>query len=255
MTPLRSARQLLGGLLIATPLLAAPALAAGEPQRHLHVQAEATLSVAPDRATLSARLWERTPSIRREEEHTGDPDALREARERLERRAAELIDTLENAGFERDAISAGSLAVQPEHLAGSRREDGERETLVRTRLERPFRILIDDLERLPVLLDALTEAGVNALDGVSYDLTDRDAATDEALVKALEKARHKAGLMADTLGITLGPVASVSETRAPIFQPRMMTMAADARESAAQAEYRPGTLEIEAGVSVSWEIE
>jgi uncharacterized protein len=255
MTPFRSARLLLGSLLIVTPLLGVPALAEAERPRQLHVQAEATLSVVPDRATLTARLWERTPAVSREKESGGDPEALREARERLEARAADLVRTLEAAGFERDTISAGSLAVQPEHLAGSRREDGEREMLVRTRLERPFRVQIDDLELLPGLLDALTEAGVNALDGVTYDLADRDAATDEALVKALERARHKAGLMADTLGITLGPVASISETHSPVFQPRMQAMAADARESAPQAEYRPGTLEIEAGVSVSWEIE
>ncbi len=250
----RPARLLLGTLLIATPLLGAPAIAA-DTSRQLSVQAEATFSVVPDRATLSARLWERTPAVSQEKENGGDPEALREARERLEARAAELIDTLESAGFEGDAISAGSLAVQPEHLAGSRGEDGEREPLVRTRLERPFRIQVDDLEQLPGLLDALTEAGVNALDGVSYDLADRDTATDEALVKALEKASHKASLMADTLGITLGPVASVSETRSPVFQPRMMAMSADARESAVQAEYRPGTIDIEAGVSVNWEIE
>lgn len=253
MLSLRPARLLLGTLLIVTPLLGAPAIAADTP-RQLSVQAEATLAVVPDRATLSARLWERTPAVSREDESGGDPEALREARERLEARAAELIDTLESAGFEGNAISAGSLAVQPEHLAGSRGEDGEREPLVRTRLERPFQVKLDDLERLPLLLDALTEAGVNALDGVSYDLADRDAATDEALVKALERARHKAELMAETLGITLGPVASVSETRSPVFQPRMMAMSADARESA-RAEYRPGTIDIEAGVSVSWEID
>ena len=256
MTLFRPARLLLlGSLLVATPLLASQALAEAEPSRQLQVQAEATLSVVPDRATLNARLWERTPALSQEEESGGDPEALREARERLESRAGELIRTLEATGLERDAISAGSLAVQPERLAGSRLEDGEREILVRTRLERPFRVQIDDLEQLPHLLDALTEAGVNALDGIRYDLADRDAATDEALVKALEKAQHKAGLMADTLGITLGPITGVSETRSPVFQPRMLAMAADARESAPQAEYRPGTIDIEAGVSVSWKLE
>ena len=60
--------------------------------------------------------------------------------------------------------------------------------------------------------------------------------------------------MAEALGIGLGEVIAVSETRSPIFQPRMMAMSADARESLPQAEYRPGTITIEAGVSVSWKI-
>lgn len=241
-------------MVAASPLMLSSALAAETPSR-LEVQAETELQLVPDRATLSARLWERTPAIVQREATTNDPDALREARDRLEARAASLIRALEEAGLEREAIHAGSLNVQPEYLPGERRAEGERETLVRTRLERPVRLQLDDLERLPELLDALTEAGVDALDGVSYDLADRDAATDEALVKALEKARHKATLMAKTLDIGLGEVITVSETRSPVFQPRMMAMSADARESASRVEYRPGTITIEAGVSVSWEIE
>jgi uncharacterized protein len=252
--PLLPRHLLLGALLLTAPLLSTAALA-GDTRSRLDVQAEAQLEVVPDRATLSARLWERTPAIARQDDIASDPEALREARNRLEARASELIQALEAAGVDRDAISAGSLNVQPEHVAAPRDDRGERETLVRTRLERPFEIKVDELERLPVLLDALTAAGVNALDGVTYDLADREAATDEALVKALERARHKAELMAKTLGVSLGSVIGVSENRAPVFAPRRMAMSADARESAPQAEYRPGTLTIEAGVSVSWEIE
>ncbi|MCL7940000.1 SIMPL domain-containing protein [Halomonas sp. ATCH28] len=244
----------LAALVIAASPPMLPHAHAEETPRRLEVQAEAEMEVVPDRATLSARLWEHTPAIAQREATANDPDALREARDRLEARAAGLIRALEEAGLAREAIRAGSLNVQPEHLPGEPHAEGERETLVRTRLERPIRLQLDDLEQLPRLLDALTEAGVDSLDGVSYDLADRDGATDQALVKALEKARHKATLMAETLGIGLGEVIAVSETRSPVFQPRMMAMTADARESLPQAEYRPGTISIEAGVSVSWAI-
>ncbi|APE29979.1 SIMPL domain-containing protein [Halomonas aestuarii] len=255
----RPLRPLLVPALAALMSMAAPptmsgALAAELPHR-LDVQAEAELQVVPDRATLNARLWEHTPAVAREDDVDRDAGALREARERLETRAADLIRHLEAQGVERESITAGSLQVQPQHLPALRGNNGEREDRVRTRLERPLRIEVDDLARLPGLLDALTEAGVNALDGVSYDLADRDAATDRALVKALEKARHKADLMAETLGVALGEVIAVSETRSPVFQPRMMAMSADTMERAPAAEYRPGTITIDAGVSVSWAIE
>ncbi|SEM11902.1 SIMPL domain-containing protein [Halomonas caseinilytica] len=253
--------SLLPGALLSALLLATPLVAAAQqdtPRNRLDVQARAELQVVPDEATLSARLWERTPAIAQREEAKADPEALAEARKRLEERAATLIQTLEDAGLERDAISAGSLRVQPEILQGQRKEESEPTPLVRTRLERPFQIEISDLDDLPMMLDALTEAGVNALDGVTYDLSDREQATDEALTKALEKARHKAELMARTLNVTLGPVINVSENQAPVFQPRMMAMSADAvQESAggANAEYRPGTITLDAMVNVSWEIE
>lgn len=245
---------LLGSLLAVSPLMMTTAMA-DEPRPRLDVQAEAQQEAVPDRATLNARLWERTPAIAQQDNQSSDPEALRDARENLEQRAATLIQTMEDAGVASDDINAGSLNVQPEYVPGPRLDNGESQPMVRTRLERPFHVEINDLEQLPRLLDALTEAGVDALDGITYDLTDRDAATDQALVAALEKARHKATLMADTLGITLGDVITVSETLPPQFQPRMMAMSADARESGAQTEYRPGSISIEAGVSVSWEIE
>lgn len=225
-----------------------------EPNR-LQVQAQAELSVAPDMATLNARLWERTPAIAQSENDRGDPEALTEARQRLEARTGELIRTLEQAGLDSAAITAGSLTVRPDYIQRPSREGEPGDVLVRTQVERPVSLRIDDLERLPTILDALTRAGVNALDGIAYDLEDRSAATDEALTRALEKARHKAQLMAKTLSVELGQVLSVHETSAPIFAPRMMAMRADAMESQGAPEYRPGEITIEAGVSVAWKIE
>lgn len=254
-------RLLLGGALLAllsVPFAhAAPShLSSSHPSPpSLHVQAQSWVEVAPDKATLNARLWENTPALSTLEE--SDSSALSDARERLETRASELIEQMEATGLERNAINAGSLNVYPEHIQGPRNEDGKHETLQRTRLERPITVELTDLERLSEVLDALIAAGVNALDGVQFDLQDRDAATDEALVKALEKAQHKANLMADTLDAELGHVQRIEETQTAIFQPRMMAMraesdAAGASQSSAASEYRPGTLRIDAGVSVEW---
>lgn len=224
------------------------------PPHRLSVQAQATLSVAPDMATLSARLWERTPAVPESEARHGDPEALAQARERLESRTAELIRTLEKQGIDSQAISAGSLVVRPDSVSRPNGDDSQ-EPLIRTQLERPISLRIDDLSRLPTILDALTRAGVDALDGVSYDLADRDAATDKALEKALEKARHKAELMARTLDVDLGEVLQVDETGVPRYTPQMMSLRADTAERKTTAEYRPGEIELDAGVSVVWSIE
>lgn len=247
---------LLGGALLA--LLSVPfahASPSTPPQPSLHVQAQSWVEVEPDKATLNARLWENTPALSTLEE--SDSSALSDARERLETRASELIEQMEATGLERNAINAGSLNIYPEHIQGPRNEDGEHETLQRTRLERPITVELTDLGQLSEVLDALIAAGVNSLDGVQFDLQDRDAATDEALVKALEKAQHKANLMADSLDAELGHVQRIEETQSPIFQPRMMAMraesdAAGASQSSAASDYSPGTIRIDAGVSVEW---
>lgn len=246
---------LIGGALLA--LVCAPLAQASSPHRpqpSLHVQAQSWVEVEPDKATLNARLWENTPALSTLEE--SDSSALSDARERLERRASELIAKMETAGLERNAINAGSLNVYPEHIQGPRNEDGEHETLQRTRLERPITVELTDLDQLSEVLDALIDAGVNSLDGVQFDLQDRDAATDEALAKALDKAQHKANLMADRLDTELGHVQRIEETQSPIFQPRMMAMRAESdtvgSQSGAASDYSPGTIRIDAGVSVEW---
>ena len=240
------------GLALAS-LAATPSLAAESPTpRYLDIQAQSELKVAPDEATLNARLWELTPAIAQEKDSGDHGQALAEARQRLEDRAAELISALEDAGLSREAINAGSLRVQQEMLHQTRQGNDNPIPMVRTRLERPVTLAISDLDSLPTLLDALTEAGVNALDGVSYDLADRDAASDRALTQALERARAKAELMADALGVELGEVIHVSETNAPVFQPRMMAMRADMAESGGNADYSPGSITIDAGVQVRW---
>jgi uncharacterized protein YggE len=221
----------------------------------LRVTADAYVDVAPDKATLNARLWEDTPALNQLEEE--NPTALSDARQRLEKRAGELILTLEAHGVARDAISAGSLNITPQqvHKAG---DNGEREILKRTRLERPVTVELQKIERVSDILDALVAAGVNRFEGVEFDLQNRDAATDDALVKALEKARHKATLMAKTLDTQLAKVMHIEETQSPSFQPRMMTMSAERSDTtgsrAPQSEYRPGTIRIDAGVSVEWSL-
>lgn len=235
-------------------LLIAPVAQASDAPR-LSVQANAHVEVVPDTATLNARLWEETPAIERQAEE--DEAALGNAREQLEARARELINTLEAQGIDRDDISAGSLNIYPRQIH-QRTEDGNGETLKRTRLERPFTVTLNDTEQVSTILDALIGSGVNQMDGVEFDLKDRDAVTDEALVKALESARRKATLMAETLGAELGTVNHIEETQSPSFQPRMMTMSAELSDaaggSAPKSEYRPGTIRIDAGVSVEWSL-
>lgn len=245
---------LLGGLLGFGAIAQAQAHPPAPESHRIQVQAQAEISVAPDMATLDARLWESTPAIARSEDAQSDPQALAEARERLEARTGELIRTLEKAGLDSAAITAGSLMVHPDYVQQPASGDEPGETLVRTQIERPISLRIDDLNQVPVILDALTRAGVNALDGITYDLEDRSAATDKALTRALEKARHKAELMASTLGVGLGQVIGIQETNAMPYAPQMMAMRADAMESKAAPQYRPGEITIESGVSVAWGI-
>lgn len=216
-----------------------PGLPPSEVPRTLSVQAEADIEAAPDRATLSAILRESTPW-----RQNAQADAsTSERRQRLEARSSELLSMLERMGIPRERIDAGSLSVQGEREAlpeGS----GYRERLT---VERAVDIELHDLTRLPEVLDALFEANVDRLTGIRYDVSDRERFEDRALTLALERAQAKAQLMASRLGVELVDVQRVEETRAPVLRPMMM-----AATRSDGADYSPGSISVEAGVSISW---
>lgn len=235
------------GLSTAPLALAAPDK---EPDRaHLEVQAHASVDVTPDRATLTATLWEKTPP--RTADDNEQADALQQARQRLEQRTSQLLKSLDQTGLKRDRLQAGSVSVQTEWL-GNRSSSGEDndERRMRLSVERPITIDVQDLSRIPGIVDALFAAHVDRLDGIRYDVADRNSVEDRALQQALERAHEKAQLMAKTLGTHTGRVLSIQETNSPMFKPMMARVAAESDSS--NASYNPGTISVDAGVIVDW---
>ncbi|REC95981.1 SIMPL domain-containing protein [Kushneria indalinina] len=233
--------------LIAMSLPVMPALAAEShvpPQ--IEVQAEASIDVRPDRATLNAVLVEATPLVEMGSER--DDDATPQARKQLEKRSTALIDALRKLGIDDDHLHAGNLSVRNEQQL--QQHDQNAPLLERVIIERNLDIDINDLTSLPDIIDALFANGIDRLAGIRYDVSDREGVEDRALQKALLRARHKAELMAETLSVTLGDVERIQETRAPVFRPMMMATARS--EQADSATYTPGTISVDAGVLVNW---
>ena len=224
----------------------------------VHVSASASLEAAPDKATIQARLWEKTPARKVDDkapDSEAEGQAARKARESLESRMTTLIQALEKAGIDSRQISAGSLNLRPEQYYERNNGQQQPQQWRRTHLERPISLTLDDLDKVPEVIDLLLGAGVNQLAGVQYQISERDALEDKVLQEALTKARHKAQLMAKTLGATLGSVQSINESsHSP--RPQMMAMRADMAEAKSSgSEYRPGELSLESSVQVSWHIE
>lgn len=240
------------------------AMASTSPEREtgrVHVNASGQVEAAPDKATLRAQLWEQTDYVDAERENRLSPGDMQGARRTLEERAREVIQALEDMGIVSRQINAGSLSVR--QIETYRRLDnGDHQRLVATRVERPIEITLHDLERVPNVLDALTEQGVNQLGNIQYGLQDADGMRRQALAAAIENARLEAEVLASGLGIALGRVLEVRpEAGGPGHIPpqpmaRGLTMeAASAPADATAAEYRPGETTVEARTSVTWEIE
>ncbi|SFC07675.1 hypothetical protein SAMN05421848_0452 [Kushneria avicenniae] len=236
--------------LMALSLPTLPALAQDtSASRQIEVQAESSVDVQPDRATLNAVLVEATPLVEMGAER--DDDATTKARKQLETRSTALIKALRKLGISDDQLHAGNLSVRNEQQL--QQQDQSAPLLERVVIERHLDIDINDLTSLPGIIDALFANGIDRLEGIRYDVSDRESVENKALQKALARAHQKAELMSNALSVSLGRVERIQETRSPVFRPMMMATART--EQADSATYTPGTISVEAGVLVNWSLE
>jgi uncharacterized protein YggE len=89
-------------------------------------------------------------------------------------------------------------------------------------------VTVRDLGKLGDAIDNSLAAGATSLDGVSFRVSDQTAAEAQARQAAMAEAKSKADTLAAAAGISIGGVASISETSAPIPYPINYGMAAPA---------------------------
>ena len=110
------------------------------------------------------------------------------------------------------------------------------------RISQDIKIKLTDLSKYETLMDKLFEAGVNQIDGISFDITEVERAkiTQDARIAALDNARKKALLYAITLEQNIGKALTIKEVAA-LGSPSKQTLA-------------PGNISIEASIMVTFEL-
>lgn len=115
-------------------------------------------------------------------------------------------------------------------------------------------INLKDLSKYEALSQGLLDAGVNRIDGVSFDASNIEELQSQARVKAVENARKKAEEYARALGKSVGEPVYLSESGQPepMPLPRMSMMKADAAGS--NESIAVGEMSIKATVNVGFEL-
>lgn len=117
---------------------------------------------------------------------------------------------------------------------------------------------VRDVGEVGDVLAGLVEAGANSVSGVSFTVEDRRALEDEAYADAVANARHKAELLAESMGVALGRMQSLSEWG--YSYPVMDSFAYEnygggLASSVSAPPVTPGSFRISAQVQVTYEVE
>lgn len=197
-----------------------------------------TVSVKPDRATVSVGAWHQA-------------ETAIEAQSRVNEIIEEATKEIRKVKAEGMLIQTSGLSLSPVYNYQRDKEPkiiGYRASIMLT-------VRIDDIDKTGAVIDAAMETGVNQMHGVSFSLKDDSGARREALKKAVQDGRQKAEAIADALGRPIQDLIEVSEqgVSVPIINRGIesyRTMAADSAPTPIEA----GEIEVSASVNISYSL-
>lgn len=220
-------------------LAAVPSVAQERPaERIVTTTGQAEISMAPDQAWVTVGIEQRAPKPQ---------DAQRLAAEVMNRVRAQLTAL----GIPDAAIQTVSFNMNADwdYSNNQRKLRG----YVVTNL---LRVRVDDISKVPDVLDRSIASGGNAIQGVRWDIKDRVQVERDALRKAVEDAKQRAEVAVAAAGARLGVVSAINEQRYD-YQPKgdVMMMRAQAAAPEATTPISPGEIEVRSTVTVSFRIE
>lgn len=154
---------------------------------------------------------------------------------------------LTGAGVPKDAIRTTAYDVQAQFDYANGRQ-----TLRGYMARHSIEVRVDDVSRVGALLEVAIAAGGTSVQGVRFDLKQREALEREALTKAVANARARAEAMAAGAGSAIAGVVRIEEAGAgPMPEPVMMRMAAAPMAADAAPPVAPGESVIRASVTLT----
>jgi uncharacterized protein YggE len=115
-------------------------------------------------------------------------------------------------------------------------------------------ITVRDLGTLGGLLDAVVSSGANSINGISFDVEDKDAAAAEARDIAIEKAKLEAESIAAASGVKLGDLQNVSVYVNGTTTPMYDAKGGGGAYAASSVPVSAGQLVISASANLMYEI-
>ncbi|MBT8459602.1 MAG: SIMPL domain-containing protein [Boseongicola sp.] len=224
------------GLICSVLILVPQGGQAEELERRIVVNGEGVVSVAPDMATVFVGV---SRQARRAD------DALKSASDG----AAAVLDRLAAEGVEARDIQTRNVGLSPQY---ARSNDGTPPRITGYVASNDLVVRVRSFERLGVVLDAIVSDGANAMNGLSFSVSERSDLEQEARKEAVEVAIEKAEVLAEASGVQLGRVISISEAGAvsvPFAADRGMMM-----EARAAVPIAGGEIDIRASVKMVFEI-
>jgi len=216
-------------ILIATSFSTAQAA-----DRIVSVTGEATISAAPDSASIRIGVSTQAASAR-------------EASNANAQKMTAVLAALKDGGIAEKDIQTAWLSLQPQYdnRPGAPHVVGFQAT-------NQLNVKVRDIKAVANVLDRVISAGATDVSGIEFVVSEQSKLLDQARAQAIADARRKAELYVNAAGAHLGHVVSIVEDNA---LPSPRPMAGALRASAAMVPVAPGEQTLHVNVSVTYALE
>jgi hypothetical protein len=220
-------------------LCVAPASAQTVPARTLNIVGSAQMHAAPDAALVSTGV-------------VSESETAAAALKSNSAALAKVIDALRSAGVEPKDLQTSGLSLEPRYYRPASASAADRPRIIGYTAANQVTLRVRDPAKLGDLLDKITAAGANRIDGIEFVVSNQEARLDEARRMAVADAKDKADLYARAAGFTLGKVMNLTEESTP--SPRPMARAMSSASGAAPVPVEAGEMTLSVRVRVVWSL-
>jgi uncharacterized protein len=219
------------------PTTATPAPAGGTaPTRQITVTGSGKVFITPDLAYVNIGVHSQADTV---------TDALAQNNDQ----AQGVSTALKSLGVDPKDIQTSAFNVYPQQQTGP---NGEVQKTYYT-VDNTVYVTVRDLSKLGQLLDAVTKAGANSINGIQFDASNKSEALSQARDMAIQDARAQAGELTKAAGVALGPIDTISLSSGNQPQP-MFAAPAGALSVNSQVPVSAGQLEVSIDASITYEI-
>ena len=203
----------------------------------LSVSAQAETTRVPDIAHLSTGVVT----------HAADANAAMRANAAQMTR---VVDAIRKAGIAERDIRTSGVNLHPQY----RYADNQPPTITGYDARNTVDITVRKIGELGGIMDALVAVGANQINGPSFEVDDKEGAYDEARRAAIEKARARAQMYAQTLGMEVRRIVSISEGNGGFGPPVPMMAMARMDKAEAGTPIAPGESTLSVNLDVVFEL-
>lgn len=161
--------------------------------QYIAVNASGTIEVQPDIASISLGVM------------TTAKDSA-QARQKNANTLKKVTQAIEKAGVKGTDIKTEHISMYP----NSDFKNGS-EIITGYTVTNQLSITVQNVDKAGEIINAAMTAGANTVNGISYDVKDREKYYEQAVDKAMKSANSKAKIMANASGLKLGNVLNIRE--------------------------------------------